>query len=156
MKKSELIDNLMHVKWCLQDIGTHFFGENEQIRHARWILDRIIEDARQEDDKPEPKKCPAVKIKDGRCLCDVGTPCPLGKIASAQRCTKEELEAASIETIDADATPEKKSLGFLILDTNIRRIWDRIEALEKRLDALDGMLKRHWHAEGGAVYFYKP
>lgn len=42
---------------------------------------------------------PVVYIgNDGRCQCDCGTKCPLGRAGMETRCTKEELEAAGIRT----------------------------------------------------------
>lgn len=38
--------------------------------------------------------------RDGRCMCTCGTPCPLGKVGTTYRCTKEELESAGVEFVE--------------------------------------------------------
>ena len=44
------------------------------------------------------KKASEIKIgKDGLCMCDCETTCPLGKSGMALRCTKEELEKSGVE-----------------------------------------------------------
>ena len=48
----------------------------------------------------EDTSVPVEIASDGRCKCSCSTPCPLGKSGSEYRCTKEELEAAGIETIE--------------------------------------------------------
>ena len=43
---------------------------------------------------------PPIKIgSDGRCTCHCGMRCPLGKIGSQYRCSKEELVAAGVEIL---------------------------------------------------------
>jgi len=46
--------------------------------------------------------------EDGRCMCSCADPCPLGRVGSSYRCTKGELEAAGVETVQAPPKPAPK------------------------------------------------
>lgn len=46
--------------------------------------------------------------KDGRCTCSCGDPCPLGRVGSMYRCTKQELETAGVKTEMEPVSKEKK------------------------------------------------
>lgn len=64
-----------------------------------------------EMDEMEPDPEPAsvkVKLTDGvyRCCCNVGQPCPLGRMGMEERCTEAELNRAGVDT---EREPEKLS-----------------------------------------------
>lgn len=54
---------------------------------------------------------------DGCCMCSCGDVCPLGRVDSQYRCTKEELVSASIKTVQATKpwiwNPKVKSSGII-------------------------------------------
>lgn len=74
--------------WFLRDI----IKDNKEIRELVNSLNK--------EEELRGNNAPIEILKDGRCGCNCGTPCPLGKTGSLSRCTKRELESAGVKTYD--------------------------------------------------------
>lgn len=64
-----------------------------------------------------------ILIKNGRCTCDCGGPCPLGKLGFQSKCTREELEAARYDTFDQGELAEELA-GKIKVENVFRELED--------------------------------
>lgn len=98
--------------FCTQACMRAWLDKREQAKMDRTVTTIV----KPSDERRMVKAITAVGLgSDGRCLCDCATRCPLGRTGSTERCTKQELTAAGVNTVEIAADeptppPEKETV----------------------------------------------